>query len=190
MQINVSQLLKSETGTTRNYTVDDELAVEGMVYPLKGELTLINIGKKILTIGNLTATATLTCGRCLKSFTIKLSLKIEDEYYPSIDVNTGLKLDGPEDADAFSIDEQHTLDLSEAIRQYILLALPMKPLCRRDCAGICQTCGKDLNEGKCECPSEAIDPRWAELLKLKKNIRVTVSEKRGKEGRKQYGSTT
>ncbi len=184
MQINVSQLLKSEIGTTRNYTLDDELEIEGVVYPVKGELTLINIGKKILVIGNLIATVALTCSRCLKSFTANLPLKIEDEFYPSIDVNTGLKLDAPEEPDAFTIDEQHTLDLSEAIRQYILLALPMKPLCRRDCAGICQTCGKDLNEGKCECPSEAIDPRWAELLKLKKNTRVTVSEKRGKEGRK------
>ena len=190
MQINVAQLLKSDTGTIRAYAVDSEVEIEGVIHPVKGELTFINIGKKILATGKLTTTANFTCSRCLQPFITDLSLKIEDEYYPSVDVNTGFKVDAPEDEDAFIIDEHHTLDLSEAIRQYILLALPMKPLCRQDCGGICQTCGQDLNEGKCECPSEAIDPRWADLLKLKKNTRGTVTEKRGKEGRRQNGPTT
>ena len=164
MQINVAQLLKSETGTVRQYTVDGELEVEGIVYPVKGDVTLINISKKILVQGKLTANADLTCGRCLQPFSTKLPLKIEEEFYPTIDVSTGLKIESPEDDEAFLIDEHHTLDLSEAIRQYILLALPMKPLCRRDCAGICQQCGKDLNQGKCDCPVASVDPRWAELL--------------------------
>ncbi|MDD5189812.1 MAG: DUF177 domain-containing protein [Dehalococcoidales bacterium] len=184
MQINVAQLLKSEVGVTRQHTVDDVITVEGGTYPVKGEVTLTNIGKKILVQGKLIAKADLNCGRCLRPYQSNLPLKVEAEFYPSVDVVTGFKLAEPEDDEAFKIDAQHTLDLSEAIRQYILLALPMKPLCREDCAGICPTCGKDLNQGKCECPPAVIDSRWAELLKLKKNIRVTEKGARGKKGSK------
>jgi uncharacterized protein len=64
------------------------------------------------------------------------------------------------------IDEHHLLDLSEAIRQNALLAVPMKPLCREDCSGLCQQCGKDLNKGQCDCNKSEIDPRWAKLADL------------------------
>ena len=66
-----------------------------------------------------------------------------------------------------SIDEQHTLDLTEAVRQYALMATPMKALCKKDCAGLCQTCGKNLNEGKCHCPKDDNDLRWSKLAELK-----------------------
>jgi len=184
MQINVAQLLKAEVGAFKQHPVDGEIVIDGAVYAVKGELVLINTGRKILVQGTLSAAAGFTCSRCLQPYTAQMPLKIEEEYYPVIDVNTGTKLEAPEDNGAFKIDERHTLDLSEAIRQYIVMALPMKPLCREDCAGICPTCGKDLNLGKCDCPAEAVDPRWAELLKLKKNTRVTNMGKRGEKGRK------
>jgi uncharacterized protein len=103
----------------------------------------------------------------LKPFTCSIPLDIEEEYYPIIDINIGAKLPPPDESGAFTIDERHILDLTEAIRQYKVMALPMKPLCREECAGICPTCGKNLNEGPCDCPSDEADPRWAELLKLK-----------------------
>jgi uncharacterized protein len=51
----------------------------------------------------------------------------------------------------------------------------MKPLCREDCAGLCASCGEDLNLGKCDCKQEEMDPRWAELLKLKKSNKVKIA---------------
>ena len=184
MQINVAQLLKEPIGTTRQQTVEDTVEVEGHNYPVEGEVTLTQTGRKILVRGTLNTRAAPVCSRCLKPFTGKISLQIEEEFYPTIDVNTGVKLSEPEDPDAFRIDEHHVLDLSEAIRQYILLALPMKPLCREDCAGLCPTCGKDLNQGECSCPTQTVDPRWAELLKLTKKNRVGEPAKRDQEGRK------
>jgi uncharacterized protein len=56
--------------------------------------------------------------------------------------------------------------LNEAIRQYALLARPVKPLCWEDCAGICQTCGQNLNQEPCSCPAPEIDPRWSKLTEL------------------------
>jgi uncharacterized protein len=72
----------------------------------------------------------------------------------------------PDEPGAFRIDERHIIDLSEAVRQYTLLAVPMKPLCEAACAGICPTCGKNLNLGACRCPPPEGDPRWAKLQKL------------------------
>jgi len=88
---------------------------------------------------------------------------LEEEFYPTMDVVTGVPLPQPEDADSFTVDEHHVLDLYEAVRQYALLALPMKPLCKQECPGICPQCGKNLNEGKCSCPRRERDARWAKL---------------------------
>jgi uncharacterized protein len=91
---------------------------------------------------------------------------VEEEYVPSVDVQTGAALPPPEDAGAFTIDERHSIDLTEAIRQYALLTVPMKALCKQDCAGLCPRCGQNLNQGKCDCPAEETDPRWARLNEL------------------------
>jgi len=79
---------------------------------------------------------------------------------------TGTPLDISDDIGHFTIDKNHILELNEAIRQYTLLVMPMKPLCREDCFGLCQKCGKNLNQGPCDCPKQEIDPRWSKLSKL------------------------
>ena len=58
------------------------------------------------------------------------------------------------------------IDLWPDLREAMVLALPMKPLCSEDCRGICPTCGKDLNNGECRCGKRSMDPRWEGLLKL------------------------
>jgi len=59
------------------------------------------------------------------------------------------------------------IDLDEYIRDYAVLAVPMKNLCSEDCKGLCSKCGKNLNEGTCNCNEENIDPRWESIQKLK-----------------------
>jgi uncharacterized protein len=59
------------------------------------------------------------------------------------------------------------IDLDKDIRDYALLAVPMKQLCSDDCKGLCLKCGKNLNEGLCDCTEEIIDPRWEAIQKLK-----------------------
>jgi uncharacterized protein len=58
------------------------------------------------------------------------------------------------------------LDLTEVVRQAIFLAIPMSPVCRADCAGLCPQCGQNLNEGQCHCVSEVVDPRLEVLKQL------------------------
>jgi DUF177 domain-containing protein len=56
------------------------------------------------------------------------------------------------------------------MRDSVGLALPLNPLCRDDCAGLCARCGKDLNEGACECVDDDIDPRWDALAALRERL--------------------
>jgi uncharacterized protein len=97
-------------------------------------LTRTNRG--ILVKGTLDTGVEVTCSRCLGSFSHPLTLDIEEEYFPVIDVSSGTPLSEPEEPGSLTIDGHHVLDLTEAIRQYALLAIPMKPLCREDCSGI------------------------------------------------------
>ena len=179
LEINVAQLLKEPQGATRTYRIEDEIEDENGVYPVSGEVKLTNENHVILVQGRLTTGINLHCSRCAKPYTCPICVDIVEEFYPTIDVQTGVKLPAPDEPGAFTIDEHHMLDLAEALRQYRVIATPMKPLCSLDCAGMCPMCGKDLSTGPCECPSEHIDPRWSELLKLKnKDSRTRAKRKK------------
>jgi uncharacterized protein len=127
---------------------------------------MVRTDRGILVKGKLRTEVELTCSRCLGRYTTPLTMQLEDEYIPTVDVLSGAPLPAPDEPTPFTIDEHHSIDLGEAVRQYSLLAVPMKPLCREDCRGICAGCGKNLNEGPCACPQREMDPRWAALNKL------------------------
>ncbi len=154
MQANVAQLLKESTGATRTYDIDDAISADdGQECRVQGKVILIRAARGILAKGYFTCQRQLTCGRCLTSFAHSSAFDVEEMFYPSIDILSGLPLALPDEdaASSFTIDEHHILDTSEMIRQYSLLATPMKPLCRVDCAGLCPECGANLNENKCHC---------------------------------------
>jgi len=179
MQINVSQLLKSSIGSTRNYKADETIDIDG-IGSVQGEVRLLRTDRGILVKGTLYSEIELTCGRCLSLFRYPLTLNIEDEYLPTIDIITGASLPLPDEPGTFTIDGNNILDLTEAIRQYALMATPMKPLCRLDCAGLCPTCGCNLNQTTCNCPPKPADPRWSELSKLAStDNQVSLKERKG-----------
>ena len=98
------------------------------------------------------------CDRCAEDF--------EREY--SFDVNKVVveKLDNDDDDfDDFVVADNSKLDLDDFVYQEIQLFLPQKMLCSDDCKGICQKCGRNLNEGPCDCKKD-VDPRMAALLEL------------------------
>jgi uncharacterized protein len=99
---------------------------------------------------------------------VDVELDLEEEFYPIVQIgDTPIDEISDEDYDeALLIDELHTLDLHEVIRQGLWLATPMEALCRLDCAGLCPTCGGNRNLGECSCQETAIDPRWAALQAL------------------------
>jgi uncharacterized protein len=167
MQINVSQLLQEPIGSTREYEINaaDEIIDDGKEYNVRGKCHLMRTQRSILVKCTLDAEVELNCSRCLSRFRHPLKIKFEEEYMPTLDIHSGAPLPAPEDS-TFTIDESHIIDLTEAMRQYSLIAVPMKALCNEDCVGLCPKCGKNLNQGKCDCPAEEIDPRWAKLTTL------------------------
>ena len=168
MQINVSQQLKESIGSVRNYEVSGivDIVGGGTGSMVEGEILMTRTNRGILAKGGLHTNVEVTCSRCLSLFSCPLNLNIEEEYFPITDIVSGASLPLPDEPGLFTIDENHVLDLAEAVRQYALLGIPMKPLCREDCAGLCPSCGRNLNQGSCDCLPQKADPRWSELSKL------------------------
>ncbi len=182
LQTNVSQQLRASIGSIRNHEVSEIVDIADGNSLVQGKIGLIRTDRSILAKGTLHTEIELTCSRCLSLFSCPLTLNIEEEYFPTTDVVTGASLPLPDEPGCFTIDENNILDLTEAIRQYALLAIPMKPLCHQDCAGLCPTCGCNLNLVTCNCPSNPADSRWSELIKLVlSDSGVSVNKEKGTE---------
>ena len=171
MQINVSELLKAHVGTTQDYELSETFAANGdsSENSVQGKVNLLRTNRGILVNGKLHAETKLTCSRCLSLYPYHMELNLEEEYIPTVDMASGSPLPSSGETNSFTVDEHQVIDLTEAVRQDMLLAIPIKPLCREDCAGLCQNCGHNLNLEPCGCPSEPIDPRWSKLNKLIQN---------------------
>jgi uncharacterized protein len=133
--INVAQLLKEPVGSSRSHDISGIISeeVEGFV---EGEAKVIRISRGVLVQCKLTAEVKLICSRCLDAFLCPISFTAEEEFLPICDVSGDLAPSSPEQSEEFTINDKNILDLGELIRQYILLNLPMKPLCQPDCPGI------------------------------------------------------
>lgn len=157
MRLNVAQLLKEPVGSRRFYDVDEQteshLEKEG-IYSVRGRVSVLHLDKGALVDGVLIGNAIVPCARCLNPFQYQLRLDIKEEYFSTLDVTSGLTLPLPDEPGLFTIDTNHIIDLDEAVHQYSLMNLPIKPLCRQDCAGLCPFCGKNLNDGPCRCSVE------------------------------------
>ena len=176
MQWHVGGLLKSSVGETREYSETEDLrSIDGeaaTTAPLSGTIRLTRTNRGILLAARLGTRVRLTCGRCLEEYEEDIKVAFSEEFLCTVDVNTGLPVP-VDDSDAFTVGVDHVLDLDEAVRQYGLLNIPMRPLCRPDCKGLCPSCGCNLNQGPCGCPASGIDDRlvalgqWLELPPIK-----------------------
>lgn len=167
MQINVAQLLKESTGASRRFEIDDTLQLDDTKdCHVQGEVGLLRTRRGILVRGTFAGTSSLMCSRCLNTFEHLLVFSMEEEFLPSVDVNSGTPLPLDEDSSTFVTDSHHMLDLTEAIRQYSLLAIPMKPMCRPECSGLCPQCGANLNQASCDCMPSSGNLPPNELMKL------------------------
>ena len=169
MLFNVSQLLKETSGASRVYEIEEELLLSDGARSrrISGAVRLLGTDKGIWVSAALETDVWVACGRCLVEFSHAIHFTIEEETLPVREPEGGAGLESLTDtAESLRIDEDHILDLTEAVSQYAALSVPMKPVCRPDCKGICSTCGANLNESSCECDMVVRDPRWGELLDL------------------------
>lgn len=114
---------------------------------------------------------TLSCQRCLEPVTEPVSAEIDlmVQTAETGDALAGeLELD-EEDFGVYSVDGEE-LDLDPLLIEQIQLAVPMRPVCREDCKGLCGSCGQNLNAGACDCDTGVTDPRWSGLAALKDQL--------------------
>lgn len=133
-----------------------------------GRVTLRNIGREIAARGHLEAVALMECSRCLTMHEVPIEFDFTETCaLTQIDEPLSYTQVVDEDEAApIPILDGDVVDLSELVRQLLVLNLPVRSLCRPDCKGICPHCGANLNETQCQCESEQVDPRLAPLRKL------------------------
>ena len=147
---------------------EDELALESG--RLRCHVEIVD-GATVHVNGQLMGRVSVDCGRCLERYPVVVDQKLDLFYLPRLtnrpeEEEEEVELSDHEVVVGYYEDER--LDLGEVVREQILLALPLKRLCRADCKGICPTCGRNRNLESCACPppEEPLDPRLEPLRKL------------------------
>lgn len=174
---NVAQLLKERVGSTRKLDVSteilplyDEEGEEVDARDLSGTATVTRLSDGVLVQGDVKARVNVQCSRCLTDIDLPVEAQLEEQFRPTIDVESGRAIQRPtydEDDTAFEIDANHMMDLTEPVRQALLVSMDMRPLCREDCKGLCPECGANLNEIDCGHEPAVEDSRWAPLRDLR-----------------------
>lgn len=115
-------------------------------------------GNHMVVHGTIHTKGMYTCSRCLTPVSVDRNATLSEVY--------GTEAELPDDVLPYN---GEYIDLTETIRETLILSEPMKVLCRPDCKGLCPQCGANLNEGPCSCPTDRIDPRLAVLGDLLKS---------------------
>lgn len=158
--VNVVELLRWP-GTTKDLALS--IAVSDFEFndsrivdePVDIAVHLESLSNGIAVTGHAQARWHGECRRCLAPVSERLSVEFS-ELYQQI----------PEDPEAYAIVNDQ-INLLPMVRENILLAIPLGPLCAETCPGLCPQCGMDLAEGSCGCDTAVSDPRWAALESLK-----------------------
>ena len=139
-----------------------------VVAPVSLGFDVLNDKQQFQLIGIATTTLELSCSRCLEPFTLPVHVEFNLRYQPrAIDAGEGER--AIEEGDlSTGFYENDEIDLSQLMFEQFYLSLPMKPLCRDDCKGLCSVCGMNLNRGTCGCRRDWEDPRLAVLRTLNK----------------------
>jgi uncharacterized protein len=167
MQLHVLRELRQPLGSVDQFDIDEAtLTLDDLTFTdLSGTLSLLRTDEGLLVRVHATASTVEPCSRCLVETACSVEIDFEEEYVAQVDAHIGARVRLSPSEERFIIGPDFLLDLKEGLRQYILMSEPQKPLCRSDCAGICATCGADLNNETCACPP-ATDERWSALAGL------------------------
>lgn len=171
MLINLTDVLSCEEKVVKR-TVETELQsfdISLGSFPLTEEeplkLVLTNLGDdKLLIEGEFQVKAQIPCDRCLTEVDVPIPVSFSKE------VDMKQSAEGRiDDLDETDFINGYNLDTDKLVYGELLVNWPMKTLCKPDCKGICRKCGKNLNEGPCDCDTVELDPRMAVIAEIFKN---------------------
>jgi uncharacterized protein len=163
--IKISNLSNGSHSFSFNEKVEDINLEEPFSDRINIELELQKSNNQIIINANILVNANFICDRCTKDYVQLLKTKYEMVY-----------LFGKDEIETDSLNitylpiDADKIDVGKDVKDFAVLAIPMKKLCNEHCKGLCYKCGKDLNEEGCECPQQDIDPRWRPLEELKKKL--------------------
>lgn len=162
LKINISRL--SEGVHTFNLeTESSSLELDDRFdHPIKVAATLDKSGKQFLLEAKIETDGQFSCDRCLEKFRRPVSAGYSLLYRQESPTSSE-----PEKEEiAYISPDTNMIDLGDDVRQFLLLALPIKILCREECKGLCASCGQNLNSARCSCSTEGTDPRWEVLRNI------------------------
>lgn len=157
MQVKVSDIpaegmkvqLTEDAGSLEGLVADIRIAG-----PVSAQLALKVIGTTVYLTGKVAGTVALSCSRCGREYTQDVDADIR------LDLNPVESLGGEDEKELSDADldvefySGGVIDLTGFVAEQLALGIPMKPLCGEDCKGVCQSCGKDLNDGECGCEAQ------------------------------------
>lgn len=164
----ISKLLDKTTGTRENYSFGGHVTLEGlqMKHAVKGGVEIMRIEEGFnVRITNFETKVELPCDKCLKLYGQPIKIKSTERIFY---LDNPSKIDDPNDL--FLVDKKRlTVDISEVLRQEIILHFPSNLVCSNGCEGLCGICGKDKNKVKCKC--EEASTAYRPLAKLKELLK-------------------
>jgi uncharacterized protein len=175
--INVAPLLKQPLGTRVDYEIaespidprgENAGLLDASIVDIDSKLHATHTNAGPLIEGSADAQLAAQCARCLKPIDTPVHADFAEQYFATVPVDTGVALMSPP-LDAKLIGSDFKLDLTDLLREELILATPVAALCRPDCAGLCPACGEDLND-RPHAHDEAVDVRWSALQGLKDRL--------------------
>ena len=164
---NVAGLLADDPGAERTYPVGGVAIDPGeglrLAAPIDGRVRFVRTNRGILASSDLRTALALECSRCLREVVLRVDIRLQEEVLPSLDLATGRPLPTDDEPEVARLTDHHEIDLEPLVRDAIVLAEPIAPLCRPDCPGLCVVCGGRLDEGTHDHPDDDIDPRLEAL---------------------------
>jgi len=143
-----------------------EVKVGEEVYPclsdweIEGSLRSVS-GEAVVFDGTVKTVIRMNCARCNKPVVYPMEVTIRQRF-----IKEGSEADVSEEDFDYLYISNDRVDLDDTILYEVQLGVPMRVFCREDCKGLCPICGKDLNEGPCNCQEDDSDPRWDALKDL------------------------
>lgn len=168
LRLGNAPLLVNRSFKESEFKVDDEtIELRG---PVQANLKVIVSDDRFVVQGTVEGGLTLTCCRCARGFPWDVKKSFSVEYWPdSSEEESEVELDY-EDLDVgFYFGDQ--FDLRDVILEQLLIDIPMKPICREDCKGLCEQCGADLNVEQCSCSADRVDPRFEALRSIRDRMK-------------------
>ena len=173
MIFNLSGLLSGTLGDSRQHEIENEqlTVADRLLTHINGPIYLIRTDRTVILDADITAVTQETCSRCLEAAPVNISVKIDEEFYP-LNMDLMDHLDSNNEGNdhyydpALIIDKRNFLDLTEGLGQALIAAIPIAPLCKDECLGICAICAVNRNLIDCSCPQSRSDLRWESLDKL------------------------